>query len=154
MKNDQREAEEVTMKVYLHKISLEKNVFSLRGFPLRRAGSAITRRMEIRLRWFNLRYHAVRSRWNFCCCDGRERLEAHDGCSGNNDIFKTSRNPDYHSEGLTLPNTTLWRPAQNSAQAVPKTTPARYSVSMMHPPMPMMIIRALTCLTGPFRLVN
>jgi len=34
MKKDQREAEEVTMKVYLHETILKKNVFSLRGFAL------------------------------------------------------------------------------------------------------------------------
>ena len=46
MKKDQREAEEVTMKIYLHKISLEKNIFSSRGFPLSGSGNAITRRMR------------------------------------------------------------------------------------------------------------
>ena len=49
---DQQEAEEVTMKVYLHKIILKNNLFSSTGFPLSgsgsagSAGSAITRRIE------------------------------------------------------------------------------------------------------------
>jgi hypothetical protein len=40
MKKDQREAEEVVMKVYLHKIILKKNLFSLAGFPLSGSASA------------------------------------------------------------------------------------------------------------------
>lgn len=46
MKKDQREAEEVTMKVYLHKIILKNNLFSSTGFSLGGSGSAITRRIE------------------------------------------------------------------------------------------------------------
>lgn len=52
MKKDQPEAEEVVMKVYLHKILVEKNVFSLGGFPLVDREGAILRRWGTKLRRF------------------------------------------------------------------------------------------------------
>ena len=67
MKKDQLEAEEVSMKVYLHKISLEKNVFSLRGFSLRSSGNVIALQMRTTLRRLREPHaQAIRSGFEAC----------------------------------------------------------------------------------------
>ena len=123
------------MKVYLHKIFVGKNSFSLRGFPLSGSGSGITRHIQPLFRRLREpRSEAIRSMLSCWYFVGWIPSGLGNGHAVRQKLI-----------GIL----TIYPSGLNCGTAA-----AAYSVPMMHPPMLVMIIRALAFLTGPFRLVN